>query len=89
MTHQIVAKLKDNVIQGRKTQADEGIDEGFSGTPGVQELTEAAIEAKIAPDEIVNEALTGGMQVVGEKFEAKEYFIPDMLASAEAATIVP
>ena len=87
MTHQIVAKLKDNVIQGRKTQADEGIDEGFSGTPGVQELTEAAIEAKIAPDEIVNEALTGGMQVVGEKFEAKEYFIPDMLASAEAVEV--
>jgi 5-methyltetrahydrofolate--homocysteine methyltransferase len=87
MTHQIVAKLKDNVIQGRKTQADEGIDEGFSGTPGVKELTEAAIEAKIAPDEIVSEALTAGMQVVGEKFEEKEYFIPDMLASAEAVEV--
>jgi 5-methyltetrahydrofolate--homocysteine methyltransferase len=36
---------------------------------------------------IVNEALTAGMQVVGEKFEYKEYFIPDMLASAEAVEV--
>jgi len=87
MSQEIIDKLKGNVIQGRKTQDDEGIDEGYSGTPGVQELTEAAIEAKIAPNVIVNEGLTAGMQVVGEKFEAKEYFIPDMLASAEAVEV--
>lgn len=87
MSQEIIAKLKDNVIQGRKTQDDEGIDEGYEGTPGVKELVEAAIEAKIAPDVIVNEALTAGMQVVGERFEAKEYFIPDMLASAEAVEV--
>jgi 5-methyltetrahydrofolate--homocysteine methyltransferase len=33
---------------------------------------------------IITEGLTAGMQVVGEKFSTKEYFIPDMLASAEA-----
>jgi 5-methyltetrahydrofolate--homocysteine methyltransferase len=87
MSQEIIAKLKDNVIQGRKTQDDEGIDEGYEGTPGVQELVEAAIEAKIGPDVIVNEGLTAGMQVVGERFEAKEYFIPDMLASAEAVEV--
>ena len=87
MSKEIITKLKENVIQGRKTRDDEGIDEGYSGTPGVKELTEAAIEAKIAPDLIVNEALTAGMQVVGEKFESKEYFIPDMLASAEAVEV--
>jgi len=84
MSQEIIDKIKENVIQGRKTKDDEGIDEGYSGTPGVKELTEAAIEAKIAPNVIVNEGLTAGMQVVGEKFEEKEYFIPDMLASAEA-----
>ena len=87
MSKEIITKLKENVIQGRKTRDDEGIDEEYSGTPGVKELTEAAIEAKIAPDLIVNEALTAGMQVVGEKFESKEYFIPDMLASAEAVEV--
>ena len=87
MSQEIISKIKENVIQGRKTQADEGIDDGYSGTSGVQELTRAAIEANIAPNEIVNEALTAGMQVVGEKFETKEYFIPDMLASAEAVEV--
>ena len=33
---------------------------------------------------IINEGLTSGMNTVGQKFEAGEYFIPDMLASAEA-----
>jgi len=80
----ILAQLKENVIQGRKTQQDEGIDEKLSGTPGVVELTRLALEKNISPAEIINKAMTAGMRVVGEKFSAKEYFIPDMLASADA-----
>jgi len=80
----VLAQLKENVIQGRKTQRDEGIDEKLSGTPGVVELTRLAVEENIAPGEIIDKALTAGMLVVGEKFSAKEYFIPDMLASADA-----
>ena len=84
MSEDIVAKLKENVIQGRKTKDDEGIDEDLSGTPGVMELTELALEKNIPAETIITQGLTAGMQVVGEKFSAKEYFIPDMLASAEA-----
>jgi 5-methyltetrahydrofolate--homocysteine methyltransferase len=84
MSEDVVALLKENVIQGRKTQDDEGIDEDFSGTPGVIELTQSALEQNIALETIIAQGLTAGMQVVGEKFSAKEYFIPDMLASAEA-----
>jgi len=80
----IIARLKENVIQGRKTQQDEGIDDKLSGTPGVVELTRLALEQNISPEEIINKALTVGMRVVGEKYSTKEYFIPDMLASAEA-----
>ena len=83
MSEDIIARLKENVIQGRKTQDDEGIDEELSGTPGVVELTQAALDS-ISPEVIINQGLTAGMQVVGEKFSTKEYFIPDMLASAEA-----
>ena len=79
----IIARLKENVIQGRKTQQDEGIDDKLSGTPGVVELTRLSLEKNISPEEIIG-ALTAGMRVVGEKFSTKEYFIPDMLASAEA-----
>ncbi len=84
MSEDIIALLKENVIQGRKSQADEGIDEALSGTPGVLELTQSALASNIAPDLIITQALTAGMQVVGEKFSTKEYYIPDMLASAEA-----
>jgi 5-methyltetrahydrofolate--homocysteine methyltransferase len=79
----IIEQLKENVIQGRKTQEDEGIDEELTGTPGVVELTHLALEKNISPEEIIN-ALTAGMRVVGDKYSSKEYFIPDMLASAEA-----
>jgi 5-methyltetrahydrofolate--homocysteine methyltransferase len=82
--NEIIARLKENVIQGRKTQQDEGIDASLSGTPGVVELTRLALEKNASPADIIGQALTAGMRVVGEKFSAKEYFIPDMLASADA-----
>jgi len=84
MSEDIIALLKENVIQGRKTKDDEGVDESMAGTPGVLELTQSAFEEKISPETIIAQGLTAGMQVVGEKFATKEYFIPDMLASAEA-----
>ena len=83
MSEDIITLLKENVIQGRKTQDDEGIDEELTG-PGVVELTQSALDNGISPDVIITQGLTAGMQVVGEKFSTKEYFIPDMLASAEA-----
>ena len=84
MSEDIIALLKENVIQGRKTKEDEGVDEDMSGTPAVLELTQSALEQNIPAKVIITEGLTAGMQVVGEKFSKKEYFIPDMLASAEA-----
>jgi len=84
MSKDTVATIKENVIQGRKTQDDVGIDDSLAGTPGVVELVQQALESNISPQIIITEGLTAGMQVVGEKFSTKEYFIPDMLASAEA-----
>ena len=84
MSEDIINMIKENVIQGRKTRDDMGIDETLSGTPGVLELTESALANNISPEVIIAQALTAGMQVVGEKFSTKEYFIPDMLASADA-----
>jgi len=84
MNKDIIATIKENVIQGRKTQDDVGIDDSLAGTPGVVELVQQALESNIFPQVIIAEGLTAGMQVVGQKFSTKEYFIPDMLASAEA-----
>ena len=84
MTESIIDQIRENVIQGRVTQDDEGMDEGMVGQPAVTELVEEALAQKMDVKEIINEGLTKGMSLVGDKFEAGEYFIPDMLASAEA-----
>ena len=84
MTEDILTLIKENVIQGRVTQDDEGFEEGMMGQPGVSELTEKALTQGIGPENIIKNGLTNGMDIVGQKFEAKEYYIPDMLASAEA-----
>jgi len=84
VTEDILALIKGNVIQGRVAQDDEGFDEGMVGQPGVSELTEKALAQGISPKDIIERGLTEGMNIVGQKFEAKEYYIPDMLASAEA-----
>ena len=87
MTEDILALIKENVVQGRVTQDDEGLEEGMVGQPGVSELTEKALAQGISPDDIIKRGLTKGMDIVGQKFEAKEYYIPDMLASAEAVGV--
>lgn len=47
-------------------------------------VAQDAIDAGIEPMKAITEGLSKGMEVVGEKFENKEYFLPEMLLSAEA-----
>jgi 5-methyltetrahydrofolate--homocysteine methyltransferase len=84
MTEDTLKLIQENVIQGRITKDDEGFEEGMAGQPGVTELIEMALAQKMNPQDIISKGLTRGMEIVGEKFEAKQYFIPDMLASAQA-----
>ena len=84
MSEDIIELIKKNVIQGRVTQDDEGIDEGMVGQPGVTELIKEALASNVGVSDIINKGLTASMGVVGQKFENEEYYIPDMLASAEA-----
>jgi 5-methyltetrahydrofolate--homocysteine methyltransferase len=88
MTEDIISLIRENVIQGRVAQEDEGLDGGMVGQPGVTELIEKALALNINIRDIINQGLTEGMNIVGQKFEAKEYYIPDMLASAEAVGAV-
>ncbi len=84
MSGDIIESIKENVIQGRVTRDDEGIDEGMVGQPGVTELIKEALASGVGVSDIINRGLTASMTVVGQKFENEEYYIPDMLASAEA-----
>jgi 5-methyltetrahydrofolate--homocysteine methyltransferase len=84
MTQDIINQIKENVVQGRVTQDDEGLEEGMVGKPGVTELIDEALTAGIGVRDIISQGLSAGMEIVGDKFATGEYFIPDMLASAEA-----
>ncbi len=81
--NELLDKIKENVIQGRIDKEDEGFEGDMEGQPGVTELVEQAIEEKIDPSSILNEALHPGMEEVGKLYESGEYLIPDMLAAAE------
>ena len=84
MPEDIISLIQENVIQGRISKDDEGMDEGMVGQPGVTELVERTLVSGLSIQDIITKGLSGGMNIVGRKFEAGEYFIPDMLASAEA-----
>ena len=86
MPEDIISLIQESVIQGRITKDDEGMDEGMIGQPGVTELVEKALASGLGIQNIITKGLSGGMDIVGQKFEAGEYFIPDMLASAEAVS---
>jgi len=51
---------------------------------GVQELTQWAIDETTPPQEILNEGFITAMDEVGRRYEAGEYFLPEMLVAARA-----
>lgn len=80
------------------TQATPGGASGGSGTEGlppvqaavikgdkdnVVSLVEVELDNGLAAMEIVNDLLIPGILAVGEKYEKKEYFLPQLLQSAE------
>ncbi len=65
-----VKLLKDAVLKGNKN--------------GIIKLTKQALEAGEDAQKLLNEALLPGINLVGEYFEQKKYFLPQLIASAEA-----
>jgi len=53
-------------------------------TEECSKVAQDAIDAGIDPLKTITEGLSKAMEVVGDKFENKEYFLPEMLLSAEA-----
>jgi len=48
------------------------------------ELTGAALKQGVSPKEILDQALTPAMDIVGEEYERGDRYVPEMLISAEA-----
>jgi 5-methyltetrahydrofolate--homocysteine methyltransferase len=68
----IYEQLADEVIKG---QADV-----------VKELVNQALSENISAEDILNNGLVAGMNVVSKKFKSNEFFIPEVLVSARAMT---
>lgn len=63
-------ELHQAIIEGR-----------ISETPG---MTREALDQGLEPAALMNGVLIPAMQVVGDKFEKQEYFVPEVLVSARA-----
>lgn len=66
-----LARIRQAIIDGSAAQA--------------VTAAQAALDAGIAPSEIISEVVIPAMETVGEKFECGEYFLPEMMASAIGA----
>src|SRR3990172_6908617 len=49
-----------------------------------EEVTKAAIAAKVDPTELVQKYMIPAMDEVGKRFECNEYFVPELLIAARA-----
>jgi len=65
--------LADAIIKG-----DRGVEKKS------QQLTQELLDSGMDPKTVLNEGLVAGMNVVGEKFKANEYYVPEVLISARA-----
>jgi 5-methyltetrahydrofolate--homocysteine methyltransferase len=52
--------------------------------PAVKESVQQALSQNISAEDILNNGLVAGMNVVSEKFKNNEFFIPEVLVSARA-----
>ncbi len=47
-------------------------------------LTQEILNKGVSPHDVIEKGLMEGMNLVGDKFENREYFLPDLLVAAEA-----
>ncbi|UCC67835.1 MAG: corrinoid protein [Armatimonadota bacterium] len=63
-------ELKQAIISGNRDRA--------------KELTKKALDEGVEPREIVVDGIAAAMEVVGEKFRANEFFVPELLIAQRA-----
>jgi corrinoid protein of di/trimethylamine methyltransferase len=68
MSEEFLAKISTSIIEG---EPDETV-----------ALTKQALEAGLEPMKIVDEGLMPGMNIVGDKFQCGEYFLPHLIIAA-------
>ncbi|NVM32032.1 MAG: B12-binding domain-containing protein, partial [Candidatus Helarchaeota archaeon] len=67
---EIIGSLKDSIVKGDKEES--------------VALTKKAIESGLDTKVILNNGLIQATQIVGTLFEKMEYYLPDLIISADA-----
>jgi len=49
----------------------------------IREAASLALKLGIPPEKVVNEALAKGMEIVGDRYEKDEFFLPDLIMAGE------
>jgi 5-methyltetrahydrofolate--homocysteine methyltransferase len=75
------AEVKEIKFKGYKDVEAAVIDGNLDA---VKVLVEQALAKKKNPQKIIDQGLVPGMELVGKKFSRKEYFLPQVIESAEA-----
>ena len=70
--------MEEDLLEGIRA----GVVAGRLGA--MSDMTQAALDAGVPAGEIMSLGLIEGMSVVGDRFEKKEYFVPEVLVSARA-----
>jgi len=70
MTDDVLSQITTNLVDGEPE--------------AVVELTRQALAAGLEPMTIIDRGLVPGMDIVGEKFSSGEYFLPNLIISANA-----
>ena len=70
MANEILAQISEKIQKGK--------------TKDIKALVPQALEAGIAPADILNAGLLDGMNIVGIKFKNNEVFVPEVLIAARA-----
>ncbi|HNW50538.1 MAG TPA: corrinoid protein [Prolixibacteraceae bacterium] len=83
---ELLAKLSECVEFG-KVNKNAPFPPAMKGMDGADELTKQALDMGINPEVILNEALIKAMDRVGEKFNQKKIFVPQMLIAAKAMNV--
>jgi len=68
MSSELITKIVASIIEGKPDE--------------ITDLTQQALEAGLEPLTIINEGLTVGMNIVGEKFQTGEFFLPNLVIAA-------
>ena len=66
----ILETIFKNVTEGKKAEVESGV--------------QAALSSGISAEDILNKALIAAMDDVGQRFEAGDFFVPEMLVAARA-----